>query len=74
MADLWQVILSSFRGDPSGDEVYQRLLSLIQVERVLSAQTVLTLVNQLKHFNPDPESAIEHQRNENFPETKGKLT
>ncbi|XP_056591331.1 zinc finger and BTB domain-containing protein 40 [Triplophysa dalaica] len=67
-----QVILSSFRGDPSGDEVYQRLLSLIQVERVLSAQTVLTLVNQLKHFIS--ESAIEHQRNENFPETKDPST
>lgn len=65
-----QVILSSFRGDPSGDEVYQRLLSLIQVEKVLSARTILTLVDQLKHVIPDPGLAIEHQKSKNFWDTK----
>nr|XP_005172972.1 zinc finger and BTB domain-containing protein 40 isoform X1 [Danio rerio] len=44
-----QVILEMFRGDPSADELYQRLLNLLEVERVLSSKTVLTLLEQLKH-------------------------
>ncbi|XP_073682203.1 zinc finger and BTB domain-containing protein 40 [Garra rufa] len=65
-----QVILESFRGDPSVDEVYQRLLNLVKVERVLSAQTVLTLLEQLKCFNPDPGSVLEDQGNESCTEPK----
>ncbi|XP_016123758.1 zinc finger and BTB domain-containing protein 40-like [Sinocyclocheilus grahami] len=65
-----QVILESFRGDPSADEVYQRLLNFVKVEKVLSAQTVLTLLEQLKCLNPDPGSLLEEQGNESCPEPK----
>ncbi|XP_050977954.1 zinc finger and BTB domain-containing protein 40 isoform X1 [Labeo rohita] len=65
-----QVILESFRGDPSADEVYQRLLNLVKVKRVLSAQTVLSLLEQLKCFNPDPGSVLEDQGNESCLEPK----
>ncbi|XP_077060021.1 zinc finger and BTB domain-containing protein 40 isoform X3 [Siphateles boraxobius] len=63
-----KVILESFRGDPSADEVYQRLLNLVKVERVLSAQTVLTLFEQLKCLNPEP--VLEEQGNQSCPKLK----
>ncbi|XP_042622905.1 zinc finger and BTB domain-containing protein 40-like [Cyprinus carpio] len=52
------------------DEVYQRLLNFVKVEKVLSAQTVLTLLEQLKCLNPDPGSVSEEQGNESRPEPK----
>ncbi|XP_051528618.1 zinc finger and BTB domain-containing protein 40-like [Myxocyprinus asiaticus] len=67
-AEERQVMLDSFKGDPSEDEVCQRLLSLVKDERVLSAQTVLTLLDQLKQQqNPDPGSVLEHQGHESCP-------
>ncbi|XDV51367.1 hypothetical protein PO909_020253 [Leuciscus waleckii] len=65
-----KVILESFRGDPSADEVYQRLLKLVKVERVLSAQTVLTLFEQLKCLNPEPGSVLEEQGHQSCPKPK----
>lgn len=73
-SDLLQVILESFRGDPSADEVYQRLLNLVKVEKVLSAQTVLSLLEQLKCFNPELGSVLENLGNKTCPKPKGKLT
>ncbi|XP_073732331.1 zinc finger and BTB domain-containing protein 40 isoform X3 [Misgurnus anguillicaudatus] len=63
-AEERQVILGNFKDDPSEDEIYQQLLDLIRDERVLSAQTVLKLVDQLKHLISDPESAIEQEKSE----------
>ncbi|XP_016117362.1 zinc finger and BTB domain-containing protein 40-like [Sinocyclocheilus grahami] len=63
-----QVILESFKGDPSAIEVYQRLLNFVKVEKVLSAQTVLTLLEQLKCLNPEPGSVLEDQGNKSCPE------
>ncbi|KAG1949972.1 zinc finger and BTB domain-containing protein 40 isoform X2 [Pimephales promelas] len=65
-----KVILESFRGDPSADEVYQRLLNHVKVERVMSAQTVLTLFEQLKCLNPEPGSVLEEQGNQSGPKPK----
>ncbi|XP_051531458.1 zinc finger and BTB domain-containing protein 40-like isoform X2 [Myxocyprinus asiaticus] len=70
-AEERQVMLESFKGDPSEDEVYQRLLSFVKDERVLSAETVLTLIDQLKQQqNPDPGSVRKHQGEESCPKEK----
>ncbi|XP_065097017.1 zinc finger and BTB domain-containing protein 40 [Paramisgurnus dabryanus] len=69
-AEERQVILGNFKDDPSEDEIYQQLLGLIRDERVLSAQTVLKLVDQLKHLISDPESAIEQEKSEDCPNPK----
>ncbi|XP_059393492.1 zinc finger and BTB domain-containing protein 40 isoform X2 [Carassius carassius] len=63
-----QVILESFKGDPPADEVYQRLLNFVKVEKAVSAQTVLNLLEQLKCLNPEPGSVLEDQGNKSCPE------
>jgi len=50
------------------------LLNHVKVERVLSAQTVLTLFEQLICLNPEPGSVLEEQGNQSGPKPKGKLT
>ncbi|XP_051967453.1 zinc finger and BTB domain-containing protein 40-like isoform X2 [Xyrauchen texanus] len=67
-----QVMLESFKGNPSEDEVYQRLLSFVKDERVLSAQTVHTLIDQIKQQqNAGPGSVRKHQGEESYLKEKG---
>ncbi|XP_026130959.1 zinc finger and BTB domain-containing protein 40 isoform X2 [Carassius auratus] len=68
--EVRQVILESFKGDPPADEVYQRLLNCVKVEKVVSAQTVLTLLEQLKCLNPEQGSVLEDEGNKSCPEPK----
>ncbi|XP_072522079.1 zinc finger and BTB domain-containing protein 40 [Salminus brasiliensis] len=64
-----QIMLECFVGDEGVDVVFQRLLERLKDDRSMSAQTFLTLLEQVKSLQLDLDMTIVHQSG---PELKGK--